>query len=294
MKLGNLAASAMAAALIFALPAGAAEPEGGAYHIFKPGLKPTLHQPAPGAATMLYYAGPVISSVKVAVVLWGSGVAKTTNTRIGPFSSAIVNSTFVDQLGQYSTNIIGVNGMQGTDQTITRGSYLGKFIITPYNNSKTLTDGDIKKELKAQIKGGMLPPQDLDTLYMVYFPQNISITLDNLKSCVDFGAYHEARSAKIKPNNLFYAIMPDCGGGISEITFAASHEFAEAVTDAIPTPGSNPAYPQAWNTSNGYEIGDLCESAPSSTLTAAGKTYVVTQVFLNSTNACSTGKYTSP
>ena len=130
-------------------------------------------------------------------------------------------------------------------------------------------------------------------LYMIYFPSDITINLDGLISCQDFGAYHFSTSTRARAKNIFYAVEPDCNAGFGFITYAASHEFAEATTDNIPTPGTNPAYPQAWNTSNGYEIGDLCEGY-TGTLTDSTTSYEVTQVYLNSTAACSTGNYTSP
>jgi hypothetical protein len=151
----------------------------------------------------------------------------------------------------------------------------------------------VQAELAHQISLGTLPPQDLNTLYMVYFPVGVSITLDNLLSCRDFGAYHFAVSdTKRTRNNLFYAVEPDCNFSFSNITYIASHEFAEAVTDNIPTPGSSPAFPQAWNDSAGYEIGDKCSG--SGTLVAGANSWTVTQVYLNSKNNCSTGNYTSP
>jgi hypothetical protein len=112
-------------------------------------------------------------------------------------------------------------------------------------------------------------------------------------SCQDFGAYHFATNdSRLSKKNLFYAVEPDCRSGISSIEFAASHEFAEATTDNVPTPGSNPDFPQAWNDASGFEIADLCNS--SGTLSAAGVNYTVTQYFLNSTGKCSVGNYTSP
>ena len=282
----------LAASLTLALPA-AAEPEGAAYHLYRPGLTPAPVVSAPGAATMLYYGGPVIASVKVVVVIWGDGVAKTTTSQIAPYFKGMVNSTYVDQLVQYSTNITGVNGHPGTDQTITRGTFHGKFKIVPINTSKNLTDKEIRKELKAQIAAGALPPASLNSLYMIYFPPDISISLGSLKSCVAFGAYHEAVSPTVTHSNIFYGVMPDCGGGFNAATIVSSHEFAEAITDAIPTPGTHPAYPQAWNTVNGSEIGDLCEG-DITTLTAGAEVYQVQEVFTNNTNACGTGSFHSP
>ena len=128
---------------------------------------------------------------------------------------------------------------------------------------------------------------------MIYFPPTVTITIDGARSCTDFGAYHFATPGKAKGNNIFYSVEPECGLGFDYITVAASHEFSEAMTDNIPTPGSNPDYPQAWNTTDGYEIGDLCENS-NGTLSSGASHWTVQQEFLNSTNTCSTGDYNSP
>ena len=269
----------------------------GAYHIFptpawraKTGRIPHIDT----TTTMEYFGGSVFSDVKVVTVMWGNRVLKNTQKKIPAFTAALVDSTYVDQLKQYSTiHHQGVTGHRGTHQSIGRGAYLGQTTIDPSNKSLSLTDPDIQAELKHQIEIGALPPQDPNTLYMVYFPPTVTITIDGARSCVDFGAYHFAAPGKPKANNIFYSVEPECGVGFGFLTVAASHEFSEALTDNIPTPGSNPDYPQAWNTSDGYEIGDLCESSDG-TLTSGATHWKVQQEFLNSTNACSTGNYTSP
>jgi hypothetical protein len=241
-----------------------------------------------------YFGGTVFSQVEVVSVMWGSNVNATTVAEIPDFSGALVNSTFLDQLGSaYSTKgVKTVNGKKGSKQTITRGTYFGQVQITPKDKKLQITDNDIQKELAHQIAIGALPTQSPNMLYMIYFPTDVTITLDGSQSCVDFGAYHFASSKRQTAANIFYAVEPDCGSGFDFITFAASHEFAEATTDNIPTPGSDPKFPQAWNTSDGYEIADLCNT--SGELSDAVRKYEVTQVFLISTNACSTGNYTSP
>jgi hypothetical protein len=247
----------------------------------------------PPSGPVNYYGGSVFTSSKVVSVMWGGSVNPTIVSTIPGFSGAIVNSTYVDQMSQYDTPKKGINGHKGTKQDIGRGTYLGQIVITPKNTSTSLEDSDVQKEIKYQIKKGVLPANDLNTLYMVYFPQNVSIDLDGLQSCVDFGAYHFAvNDVKLAKNNIFYAVEPDCGGSIANITFAASHEFAEATTDNVPTPGSVPDFPQAWNDASGFEIGDLCGG--SGQLTAGTTHWTVTQYFLNTTMKCSTGNYTSP
>lgn len=240
----------------------------------------------------LYYGGSVFSNVKVVSVMWSASVSTKISNAVPGFSKALVNSTFVDQMSQYDTFLTGVNGQPGTDQHIARGTYLGQKVITPKNTSKRLSDTDIQNELVYQIAAGNLPANDANTLYMVYFPSSIRISLDGSTSCLGFGAYHSALYTQPNAANMFYTVEPDCRLGLSNITVAASHEFVEAMTDQIPTPGSSPAYPQAWNTSTGYEVADLCSG--SGKLTAGAKSWTVTQYWLNTKNACSTGNYTSP
>jgi hypothetical protein len=129
---------------------------------------------------------------------------------------------------------------------------------------------------------------------MIYFPSYISIDLQGCGSCSCFGAYHFATNdAKIaRKSNIFYSVEPECNAGFSFLTFAASHEFIEATTDNVPTPGSNPDFPQAWNDASGFEVGDKCSG--SGTLTSDAGSWTVTQYYLNSKHACSTGNYQSP
>jgi hypothetical protein len=294
-----MAACALAAAAMLAVPAQAFVYKG--YHIMptpaymaklaKIGRAP--HAPG-GADTVNYYGGSVFTAPRVVNVIWGPNVNTTIVSTVSGLSAALVQSTYLDQMSQYNTKgATAINGHKSTKQVIGRGTFFGQVQIKPKNTATSLTDEDVQKELKHQIKKGKLPAADLNTLYMVYFPSTVSISLDGLQSCVDFGAYHFAvNDTKLAKNNIFYAVEPDCHSSIGSITFAASHEFAEATTDNVPTPGSFPDFPQAWNDDQGYEIGDLC--SPSGQLTAGTAHYVVTQYFLNSTHACSTGNYTSP
>jgi hypothetical protein len=289
-----LAATAMTAALTVAVSANAGPSKH--YHIFRPtSFKDVAAQVLPPANDMNYYGGSVFSSSKVVSVIWNKDVVQNTKDKVPLFTGDLVDSTYVDQMKEYSTKgVQTINGHKGTKQTIHRGTYLGQVQLKPHNTSKTLTDADVQKEIERQISDGVLPPRDPNTLYMIYFPADISINLGGAISCQSFGAYHFATNdAKIaKKRNIFYSVEPECNGGFGFLTFAASHEFAEATTDNVPTPGSNPDFPQAWNDSAGFEIGDKCGG--SGTLTGVGGSWEVTQYYLNSKHACSTGNYTSP
>jgi hypothetical protein len=298
------AALAAATALGFAAAAGAAHAQSvghdaGAYHIFAtPSYEArTGRNPRLSLGEMEYFGGRVFTGVEVVSVIWGSDVNETIVDDIPDFSAAIVDSTFLEQIEQYSTEgVKTVDKHKSSNQEIGLGTFYGQVQITPHNTDTTLTDADVYEEIQYQITQGSLPKQGPNVLYMIYFPTDITITLDGLVSCEDFGAYHYASThKKAEKDTIYYTVEPDCQGySFGDITFAASHEFAESTTDNIPTPGDDPNYPQAWNNADGYEIADLCESATPGELTDSTTSYEVTQVYLNSTGACSTGNYQSP
>jgi len=292
----RVSAYAVAALLGFSVHADAVVH--GAYHILPlPGYfaKTGRLPPGGGDGPMYYYGGSVFANVRVVSVLWNGDVLKNTKKQVPPFSAALVNGTYIDQMAEYSTvHQKAVNGHKSTKQVIGRGTYYGQVQLTPHNGAKQLTDADIQAELKRQIRNGVLPARDANTLYMVYFPADITIDLDGLISCQQFGAYHFATNdTKIAPRrNIFYTVEPECDSGFDYLTYAASHEFAEAVTDNVPTPGNVPDYPQAWNDTSGAEVADLCPFE--GTLSDGTNSWTVTQFYLNSLKGCSMGNYTSP
>jgi len=297
----HVAASA-AAAFVLTIPAWAgpvkstvATDEGAIHFMYTPQYAKQIGRvPERNSGEMEYFGGPVFSKVKVVSVIWGPNVNSQTVQGMPGFLKALPNSTFQDQLGEYSTKgLNGVTGHRGTNQTIKRGTFLGQFVITPHNQKTTISNKQVWEELTYQISNGNLPAHDQNTLYMIYFPANVTIEAFGLVSCQAFGAYHYTSSGHKHPTNIYYGVMPDCGYSFDDHTIVSAHEFAEATSDNIPTPGTNPNYPQAWNTSDGYEIGDLCEGT-SGMLTTKKTTYYVQQVYLNSTGNCSTGNYTSP
>jgi hypothetical protein len=261
----------------------------------------TLNLPQVAAkSSVLYYGGPVISSVKVTAVMWGSNVDSATQQQIGDFFKTTVNSTYMDWMSEYNTNIKAVDGRDGTNQSIGRGTFASVVTITPSNTSTKLLDTDIQNEIDAQINAGNLVKPDANTLFMVYFPSGVSITLDGSKSCEAFCAYHMNFESKTN-GQVLYGVMPDLGGACSfgcgflssrfnSLTAVSSHELMEAISDPIPTPGSSPAYPQAWNTADGQEIGDLCTSTDT-TVTAGSTTYKLQQIFDNKIQGCAPGPY---
>jgi hypothetical protein len=248
---------------------------------------------------LIYYGGPVISHAKVYSVFWGNRVNQTTRTQVGGMLAAAVNSTYMDWLSIYNTNITAVDGRQGTSQAIGRGVFMGDIDIAPRFASNRIDNNDIMVELETQIDIGALPRPDENTLYMIFFPPGHTITVEGSSSCSSFCAYHEGFVSK-KYGAIFYGVMPDLGGacswgcggsGFDAMTFVTSHELIEAVTDPFPTPGNQPAYPQAWNTTDGSEIADLCMSRAQ--LSAGNRNYALSQLWDNRIGRCAPGPYTT-
>ncbi len=259
---------------------------------------------------LAYFGGPVVSNVHVVQVLYGNGsyapgVTATTTPSIASFFRDITNSGFMDMLSEYNTPISG-----GTGQIIGHGTFDGQFTIIPSaaDNGSTIDDSQIQSELLAQINAGHLPAPILDasgnvnTIYMIYFPPNKTITLHNSTSCAPGGfcAYHGTTSDTFNLKNILYGVFPDmqsdsscfnaCGSSdvFGNYTSVTSHELAEAVTD--PDVGLVPFLPArsplAWyDEPNNQEIGDLCNGQQGS-YTTNGATYIIQYEFSNAASNC--------
>ena len=268
----------------------------------------------PAGAHLDYYGGPVMSNVNVVTVFWTSAVDAGVQSTMPAFYSAITDSTYFDLLSEYSTNITPTGGGSGTNQSIGRGSNGGTYTIVPStcNNGSacTIDDTAIQSELLAQINGGHLPAPEVDkqgnvnSIYMIYFPLNVTITQGGQQSCVIFCAYHGTTSSTYKALNLEYGVFPDmspsssCFGGcgadpnyLNDTTAVSSHELGEAVTDAQVGIATVFAPPLAWYDSVNGEIGDIC-NAQQATVTVAGTSWTVQTLWSNALGNCvSVGKH---
>jgi hypothetical protein len=206
------------------------------------------NQAASGALT--YRGGPLLQHVKVYTVFWGSGVAS--QAELGQYYTTVTNSAYFDWLSEYDAN-----GMH-----IGRGSFAGAYTLSSPPGGSSLTNQQIAAAVDAAITAGQLPKNDADSLYMVYFPPGIDITLDGSQSCVTFCAFHDT-FARQDGSSLYYGVIPDlsgaCSGGCGQgtvfqsTTEVSSHEMIEAVTDPGVGLGN-----LAWYDDSQGEIGDIC------------------------------------
>jgi len=127
------------------------------------------------------------------------------------------------------------------------------------------TDTALQQLVAAHAGGtGGWPANTANTIYTVFLPSGVTLTMGGGTSCVQFGGYHNETQG-----GVVYALMPRCASvtfpDLQSVTIATSHELLEASTD--PHPQSAPAYvavddeDAVINLAPGPELGDMCEAA---------------------------------
>lgn len=209
--------------------------------------RPAGHPPlSPPAPHLTYRNGPLIRSAQVFTVYWGDAWTDTLSglaDQINEFFSFILTSSLIDQLTEYSV----------PNFAISHGTLVGTVSASAPASGPTVTDADIQQMLQQQIASSAVPAPSENTLYFIYLPPGVTVTMGGSSSCQAFCGYHDHIGGKI-----FYAVMPypgcnGCLGTLSlfdAITSVSSHELCEAITDPIPG--------QGWYDDSYGEIGDIC------------------------------------
>jgi hypothetical protein len=204
--------------------------------------------PAPAAAPSLTYRdGPLLTAVQIFTFFWGDGWQGQPQAglmaQIVAFFDYVVTSPLMDQLAEY--------GVPGSN--IGHGANLG---ATPIAGAlaASIDDTAIQQLIQQEISTNPAVPQPTpNSLYFVFAPPGVAVSLDGSSSCSTFCGYHNDINGQI-----FYAVMPypDCTGCtgsltvLDALTSTTSHELCEAITDPIPG--------QGWYDDNNGEIGDIC------------------------------------
>jgi len=201
----------------------------------------------PAAPRLVYNGGPLLTSVEVFTIYWGSwwqaADGATLSGELNAFFDYVLTSPLIDQLDEYST----------TGNTIGHGLRSGTETLTDPEPTSTVSDAAIQQTLAQLIANGTVPASTANSLYFLYLPPDVAVTQGGAQSCQAFCGYHNASD-----NGVYYAVMPypgcrGCAGGLAPfdaLTSTSSHELCEAITD--PVPG------QGWYDDANGEIGDIC------------------------------------
>ena len=208
------------------------------------GLAPAEPVSAP---TLTFRGGPLLPAVQVFTFFWGVAWQQdplaTLVQEINQFFDFVLTSALMDQLAEY--NVPGTS--------IGHGSRTGAVILST-DPPATIADIDVQQLIQQELSSDAAVPQlTPSSLYFVFLPPGVTITLEGAASCSNFCGYHSAINGR-----TFYAVTPypDCSACIGTssvldaLTSTSSHELCEAITD--PFPG------QGWYDDQNGEIGDIC------------------------------------
>jgi hypothetical protein len=224
---------------------------------------------AQAGGRVVYQGGAVLTSPQIVVVFWGSDVPSKIRDEAPAIYESIVQVSDFDWLSEYNTPA----------QQISRGAFVGSYVIAPNDTRTSLLDVDIIAELAMQVDAGQLPPTNENTYLAVYMPRGIEIREDVFqdKSCEVWTAYHGDFGPALQGT---YAVFPmcekACGAGCPSSPIAV-HELFEAVTDP---------HLDGWSTDDGEEIADLCFDSPYSLALPDGGSLGIQRLWSNRFNAC--------
>jgi len=216
-------------------------------------------------ALQLYGCDRLLLNPKIVTVTFPNDANATAYETLG---DSLTATTWWDQVtrgycdGQ--GNCIG-RGMGGGHVELTTAP-AGSYTDTPATDGGAST---IKDFITQQVGNGTFPMPDNNTLYVIYFPWNVTINLANgnqtAQSCLAFGGYH-SQVPITTPSGVVhaaYAIVPECLFPTIPVTEAMSHEVIEATTDPLVSDvTANGWYMDqsrdAWQAVSAAEVGDAC------------------------------------
>jgi hypothetical protein len=258
---------------------------------------PADHTPIP---LVDYNGGPILANPEIVTVSFAADENPTLIGRVQQLDDIITTTTW--------WNAVSSEYCQSDNTCIGVGSSGGHVVLqappaSSYDDSSTGAPSSLQDFIKANVAapdggatdggsgsdGGaanLLPAPDANTLYVIYFPASVTITLDGETSCSSFGAYHNTTiipDVNGVPTAVPYAIIPRCGTKESTTTISASHEIIEASTDPEIGIGTLSYYMTnntLWPIAGG-EVGDLCEGFGSNGISWVEATFTLQRSWSN-------------
>ncbi len=247
--------------------------------------------PFPPTPTVLNAGGPVMTAPKlVSITFSGDTLAPNLDDFVAKFAAA--STYWAGATAEYGVGPIAGAVDVHVNEAFVANTMLADMDIQAWLQAHILgtADGD------AGIDGGgdagaPFPAADGNTIYTIFYPPEVTVTLQGSLSCQGFDGYHGDFALPDK-TYVTYAVITRCppqAPGLSEIDSVAattSHEFIEAATD--PLAQDNPAWStvdpdhMSWEyVGGGGEIGDMCAAYPDAFYKPAGLPYLVQRVWSN-------------
>jgi hypothetical protein len=214
-----------------------------------------------GSGNLSDHGGPEMSNAAFRAIYWNSTVANATATSLGYSTVSSQLNAFINAFPSNSnwsnspTDDYSVVQQYGSRNAIAPTLPNLGYRVDTQSASSRISDRGIQNYLTSLFNSGLESPSS-STLFGVYFPHGMKVTLQGGASCSSFCGYHSHFT--YNGTLIKYAVFPytDCaacsiaGKSVADIlTIVTSHEIREAVTDALGT---------AWYDAAGYEADDKC------------------------------------
>jgi hypothetical protein len=220
-----------------------------------------VYPPSYGSGNLIDHGGHEISLAGFFAIYWNSTVANsagsqgfsTLRAEVAAFARNFSDGaayTQTDQSADYSI----VQQYGSRDAISPTLAFVGDHVDSKAKQ-RSFSDSKVRSYLASLFDSGVVTP-DANTIFGVYFPSGMKISLQGGTSCSAFCGYHG--SFTYNGLDIKYAVFPytDCracllpGKAVADmLTMVSSHEIREAVTD----PDLN-----AWYDASGYEADDKC------------------------------------
>jgi hypothetical protein len=214
-----------------------------------------------GSGNLTNHGGHEISFAGFFAIYWNSTVANSAGSQgqtslrnqVHAFASSYSDNSPYNKTDTAADYTI-ITQYSATDQISPVLAWAGDYVDSRAAQS-SFSDSKIKSYLAGLFSAGAVLP-DPHTVFGIYFPSGMKITLQGGTSCSAFCGYHSHLT--YNGQDIKYAVFPytDCracsltGKAVADIlTIVTSHEIREAVTDADGT---------AWYDAAGYEADDKC------------------------------------
>lgn len=221
-----------------------------------------------GSGNLVDHGGLEIANTGFWAIYWNGSVANSTATSTGTAAHyATIQTELTDFITSFPDNANWDNSTTDDYEVIQQyGSQApiastltnwGVFVDTKATQS-SISDSKLRSYIAGLFNAGKVQARN-DTIYGVYLPPGMKVTLQGGTSCSSFCGYHGHFSyggLQIKYAAFPYLNCSACtlsGLTVADmLTIVTSHEIREAVTD----PGDNNV--NAWYDAAGYEADDKC------------------------------------
>lgn len=202
-----------------------------------------------GGPDMTWHGGKVLTTTFTHPIFWGAGWSGYTGDKVSGIDkwySGFSNSDYAKTTTEYT----GLNGTVGA--TTSAATHLTDTSAASGGSDASVILNEVAAALKANNE---TPPTDGSGYYPVY--------TDQPRGSAGYCAWHSSGTIDNTPVQFAFfwnldgdsgcdpqSTVPNRTEGLAALANVSGHELAEAMTD--------PASPNAWYDSSGYENGDKC------------------------------------